>query len=142
MKTFELGSVKTVESPKSNETNVFWIFVKYLYFRLHLHFKVISKMIIFGKYKFLLRMSGLDPQGGRKNIVPRIIFLVAFILFNSSVLVLLIFKFQRDINQALNILPILLSSGSLFATYFHLLINRAQFHSFLNEMQDIVQESV
>lgn len=98
-------------------------------------------MIIYGKYKFLLQMSGLDPQGGRKNIVPRIIFSLAFVLFNLLVSTLFMFNFRRDIHQALEILPIILGSGSLFATYFHLLIYRGQFHSFLGEMEDIVRKS-
>lgn len=29
-------------------------------------------MIIFGKYKFILKLNGLDPDGGRFNIVARI----------------------------------------------------------------------
>lgn len=98
-------------------------------------------MIIYGRYEFLLKMCGLHPEGGRNNVIPRITFSVVFVLFNLLVSTLFIFNFRRDIHQALQILPIILGSGSLFATYFHLLIYRDQFHSFLGEMEDIVQES-
>lgn len=105
-------------------------------------FDNISKMIIFGKHEFLLQMNGLYPKGGLGNIGSRIIFSVVFVLFISLTMILFILNYRRDIDRVLPLLPIFFLYGAIIATYFYLVINREQFHSLLDELQDIVHESV
>lgn len=99
-------------------------------------------MIIFGKYQFLLQMSGLYPQGGRKNVVARTLFLVTFALFILSTSIIFILNFRRDIDQVMTVVPLYLGFAATIATYLHLLTNREEFYSFLEYLQDIVHESV
>lgn len=129
-----IGLPATVESLKSNVTDILQIIENVS--------KWFQKMIIFGKFKLVMQMSGLDPEGGRRNIFARIIFSVAFFLFILSTSILLTINFRRDIDQALPILPLFLAFGSTIATYFHLVINREQFYSIFEELQDIVHESL
>lgn len=99
-------------------------------------------MIMFGKYKFVLEMCGLNPQGGRKNHMARIVYSVIFFFFTLLTSTFLALNFQRDTDQSLSVVCILLSHMAIISTYFHLLINRKQFYALLDEMQDIVNESV
>lgn len=99
-------------------------------------------MIVFGKYKFLLQMSGLDPHGGRKNVVARIVFSVLFALFILLTSIFFILNFRRNIGRVMPIVPLYLGFTAIIATYIQLLTNRRDFHSLLEDMQDIVHASV
>lgn len=99
-------------------------------------------MIIFGKYKFLLKMSGLDPQGGCENSIARIVNSISFFLFSLMMSIFLALNFHRDIDQSLSVGSIIIAHIAIISTYFQLLINRKQFYLLLVELQDIADESV
>lgn len=99
-------------------------------------------MTVFGKYEFLLKICGLDPHGGRKNIIGRAFYSVASLLLYFSTSMFFILNFRRDINRVLTLLPLFLSTTPLIAIHFHLIINREQFYSLLRDLEDIVHESV
>lgn len=98
-------------------------------------------MIIFGEFKLVLQISGLDPEGGRRNLIARIIFSILFVLFNLTATVFLIRSFVRDIEQILLIMPVYLAYHATIVIYIHLLMNRKEFYSLLDELQDILEES-
>lgn len=100
-----------------------------------------SKMIIFGKRNFLLKMSGLDPEGGRGNTIARISFSIVFVVLNLLSTIFLVLNFRQDIDQTLLIMPLFLAYQATIAIYFHLVINRDEFYALLDELQDIVQGS-
>lgn len=99
-------------------------------------------MIIFGKYRFLLQMSGLDPHGGRKNVVARIVFSVTFALFILLTSIFFVLHFRRDVGRVMPIVPLYLGFLAIIATYFHLLTNREAFYSLLEDLEDIVHKSM
>lgn len=99
-------------------------------------------MIIFGKFKFLLEMSGLDPQARSKNYIARIVYTISFLLSCLLASIFVAQTFSQDIDQSLPVVCIILADCALLATYSHLLINRDRFYSLLDDVQDIVDESV
>lgn len=98
-------------------------------------------MTLFGKYKFLIKFSGLDPQGGRKNIIAQIIFLFTFILLILSTFALFAVNFRTDIDRAFLAVPICLGNSAILAAYSHLLLAQKKFYSYLDVLQVLVHES-
>lgn len=99
-------------------------------------------MVIFGEYKFLLDMTGLDPNGGRKNIVGRAIFSVTSVAMVLLLAISLLLELHGDFDRVSYIVPIFVAFVTTISTYFHLLLNRKSFYCFLDEMEDIVHESL
>lgn len=99
-------------------------------------------MIILAKYKFLQKLIGLDPLGGFENIVLR--FIYWFLLFSTAMLISIFFflNIHDDIHRAWGALTALIAFTTVVTTYSHLLIYRHRFYSLLDELQDIVNESV
>lgn len=100
-------------------------------------------MIILRKYKMLLQVTGLalDPHGGCKNVIARIVFSILYFLFNLLSIIFLALTFGDNLEQTLLLMLIIFSHLAIIPSYFHMVINRKQFHSLLDELHDIVQES-
>lgn len=98
-------------------------------------------MIILGKYNMLLQVTGLDPHGGCKNVIARIVFSILYFLFNLLSIIFLVLTFGDNLEQTLLLMLIIFSHLAIIPSYFHMVINRKRFHSLLDELQDIVQES-
>lgn len=97
-------------------------------------------MIILEKYKWIQNAIGVDPLGGRYNIILRFLFSVLFVSFNSMVSIFFILNIHGGIEQTSSILPAICGVMSAMLTYWHQLINRKQFYSILFDLQKIVKE--
>lgn len=104
--------------------------------------EVVKMIVILQKYQILLKILGLDPRGGRMNIYKRIYFLI----LSTSIVLLpmnsLITNIQVDIKVALASIPPIFGLGVVMPLYIHLVMNRKRIHSLLDELQDIVTESM
>lgn len=100
-----------------------------------------DKMIVLEKYKWLQKAIGMNPLGGRNNILLRILFSLLFVSFNLMVSIFFILNIHDGIQKTFSILPAICGVMSALLTYWHLLINRKQFYSILFELQKIVNES-
>lgn len=100
-----------------------------------------EETIVFGKYIFLLKMCGLNPNGGRANIIARII--NSFIWFSFSLLtsVFLALNIRQDIDRILPVLCILVPGSGLILVYCYFLIVLKWFYSLLEELHDIIGKS-
>lgn len=97
---------------------------------------------IFGNFVIFQKFNGLDPQGGHRNTIARVVYSVLFISFNSLTSIYIALNFRRNPDQALYAVSIVVANSAYIPTYFHLLINREQFYSLLSDMHDIVHESL
>lgn len=99
------------------------------------------EMIIFEKYRLMEKLIGLDPLGGRRNTVIRIVYSVAF----TSFILMEIFAINLNIHDGLDRVALVVTSlfGAIpmMISYGHLLISRDHYHSISSEMQDIVNGS-
>lgn len=82
------------------------------------------------------------PRGGRHNIIGRIVYSMIFLLFSSLTPPFLALNIDQGIDQILPLVCIIFAHVAIIPPYFHLLFNRKQFYSLLDELQDIVDESV
>lgn len=94
------------------------------------------------RYLLLLKLVGLDPFGGLKNIIGRIIISVVLVLFALMVSTFLALGFRQNIDEVLPTLPMLLVLLAILIYYFHMLLHREQIHFLLAELEDIVHESL
>lgn len=98
-------------------------------------------MIILKRYRLLERLIGLGPFGGKGDMVSR----TAYLLVNSSLvameLAFIILNIHDGIERAVSAFAPLFAAITTLACYIHLFINRRSYHSLLNEMQKIVNES-
>lgn len=99
-------------------------------------------MIIFGKYKFVLDVSGLTSQNGIKNFVARFTFSILFFAFIPLTWTFLALNYHQDIDKSLIAVCTILAQACFIPTYFHLTLNRVKLYSLLDDLQDIVLESV
>lgn len=100
------------------------------------------KMIVFGKYDFYPELIGLNPQGGSKNLIGRIILSVTFISFILMTSTFLLQNLHQNLNQVLMPVTILIGFGAIIAVYFHILVNRKLFYGLLEEIESVVLESI
>lgn len=100
------------------------------------------KMIVFGKYRFIPEMIGLDSQGGWRDYIVRIILSITLIVWMSIASIWIVLHFRDGSDEWLFLVITFLSYGAVIATYFHLIINRKQFYSFLDEMNRMVHSSL
>lgn len=86
-------------------------------------------------------LIGLDQFGGKEDIILR----AAYLFISSSLvameLAFIILNIHEGIERAMSALAPLFAAITTLACYIHLLINRRSYHSLLNEMQKIVNES-
>lgn len=99
-------------------------------------------MNIFGNFIIFQRITGLDPQGGRRNTMVRIVYLVLFISFYLSTAIFVALNFHQNIDQALYDVTIINGNSAFALTFSYLSINRKQFYSLLADMEDILYKSV
>lgn len=99
-------------------------------------------IVILGKYQMLQKIMGLNPYGGFQNILLRIVHSVILVTGIALSLVFLVLNFHDDVNLALSTLPPIFGFGVVVPVYFHLILNRERINSLLDELQDIVNESV
>lgn len=99
-------------------------------------------IVILGKYQLLQRILGLNPYGGFENILLRIVYSVVLVSGISLLLIFLVLNFHDDANLALTTMPPIFGFGAVVPVYFHLILNRERINSLLDELQDIVNESV
>lgn len=97
-------------------------------------------MIVLREFKFLQKLMGLNP--GVENIAVRLVYL--FVLSSCTLMLSLfsISNFHNDIYGALGVLPTIAGFAVLVVNYLQLLISREPFNSLLNELQNIVNESM
>lgn len=99
-------------------------------------------MITLVKFKILLKVIGLNPLGGRENIILRILYCFMLFSFNFMCFMCFIVNIDDNANLAWAALTSLFAFVSLLAVYLHLLISRGSFHLLLDDLQDIVNESM
>lgn len=116
--------------------------------RLTLFFEIISseeiykKMSIFGNFIFLPIMTSFDPQGGWRNTIFRTVYTVLFGLFYLSTSIFIAMNLRSNIGLALYDVSIINGNSAFILTYFYLVIYREQFHSLVDDMENIVHKSV
>lgn len=106
--------------------------------------KVFGKMTIFGKYNWVLSLSGLDPRGGRRNIFARIAHPVINALFLTSALIFFVSNMHTDTDGALRTLCVIFGHIGFILIYYYLLLHRKRFYSLLAELkesQEIIHKS-
>lgn len=99
-------------------------------------------MLIFGKYGFVLAIIGLDPHGKRRNLIGRIITSVMLIIVIWLLLFLVILDPNPDIELVQAVMSPIVGFISTAISYVHLLLYRQKFYSLLEEVKDIVHESL
>lgn len=99
-------------------------------------------MTIFGNFVIFQQITGFYPQGGLGNIIVRIVYSVLFMLFYLVTAIFIALNFRHNIDQALYDVSIINGNSAFILTFFYLLMNREQFYSLLDDMQDIVDKSV
>lgn len=104
--------------------------------------RIIWKMAILGNFVFLQKFTGLDPQGGRRNIITRIFCSVLFLLFYLLTSIFIALNYRETIDDALYDVSIMNGNSAFVLSYYYLLINREQFYSLLGDLEDILYKSV
>lgn len=99
------------------------------------------KMIVLAKFKFFQHIIGLDPLGGFKNIIVRLIYWIILFSCELACLMFFLINLHEDMFQSLAALPVVSVFISHLAIYSYLLINRRNLNSLLDELQEIVNES-
>lgn len=100
-------------------------------------------MAIFGNFIFLQIVTGFDPDGGRRNTIVRMVYVLLFGLFYLTTLKYIAMHVRQDnINQALYVVPIMNAYTAFVLTYIYVFINRKQFYALLDDMEKIVHKSV
>lgn len=99
-------------------------------------------IVIFEKYQFLQKIYGLDPHGGCKNILGLVIFTIIQIWCVLLPFIILVTRFEDDIDYALATMPAIFGMGAVVPTYFQLVMKRKRIHMLLDEVQDIVDRSM
>lgn len=113
-----------------------------LFFRNNIFWRNIQKMNIFGNFIILQITAGLDPQGGRRNTIFRIIYAMLFGLFYLFTSIFITKNLRSNIDAALYDVSIINGNTAFVLTYIYLVIYRKQFYSLLEDMEDIVQQSL
>lgn len=105
------------------------------------NYRTSDEMEVLEDYKFIQKLMGLNPIGGLENIILRVIY--SILLLSSDLLISIFFisKIYDDIYRALAALPAIFGFTLLMTTNWYLLITRKRFHSLLDELQDIFNES-
>lgn len=99
-------------------------------------------MIVFGKYSFYPKWIGLNPQGGRQNIIGRAIISVAFLSLVPMVSIFLILNLRQNFDEVLLVVPIFFGFGAIIAAYIYLQLKREHFFNLSEGLEDIVLDSV
>lgn len=98
--------------------------------------------MIFGDYNFYPELIGLNPRGGRKNVIGRTMTSVTFLPLILMMSVFFILNLHRDLDEALLMMPTFVGYAVIIAVYFLLLLNREIFYRLWRELEDVVLESV
>lgn len=98
-------------------------------------------MILLEKYKLILKLIGLDPFGGRWNIIVRFIHWLIMTPFYLMMGIFVIVNIRDDISKALTVMPLILIVTSLMVMFSHLVSLRCKMYSLMDELRDIVIES-
>lgn len=98
-------------------------------------------MIVFGRYRLMEKLIGLNPIGGRENGFLRIVHLFFIVSFDLMESIFIILNIDDGIDQVAPGLAPLFGTIPPMVSYVHLLINRGRYYSLMNDLQDIVNES-
>lgn len=99
-------------------------------------------IVILQKYQLLQKFMGLDPRGGRLNFLRRFTFSILVMLSICLPSTILVLNIRDNTNLALSTMPAISGFVAVAPTYFHLIIKRERIYSFLNELQEIVNNSM
>lgn len=99
------------------------------------------KMIVLEKFKFFQNILGLDPRGGLKNIIVRVIYWIILFSCELACLMFFLINLHEDMFQSMAVMPVVSVFISHVAIYSYLLVNRRNLNSLLDELQEIVNES-
>lgn len=98
-------------------------------------------MLVFEQYNLVQKLVGFNPHGGIENFILGIIYMVAFITFNSMELMFVIMNIEDTFVEAVTALCALCGVIPAMLSYVHLLFNRKRYYFLLDGWQEIVNES-